>query len=630
MAEQKTVAHAPEHYTRFSVAQRIEHIVLLVSFSVLGVTGLIQKFSTSPISQAIINLLGGIEPTRIIHRTAAIIFVALCLYHALVLGYKVFVKRAGLTMLPGLGDATNAIDVLRYNLGLSKEHPKMPRYNFAEKMEYWALVWGGIVMAMTGFILWNPIATARFVPGTVIPAAKAAHGAEAILAVLAIIIWHFYSVHLKFFNKSMFTGKMTRHQMEEEHGAELEAILAGTGRPPADPAGVRRRERIYVPIALLVGLILAFGLYWFTTFEQTAIASLPPAATQVPVFVPLTGTPGATSTIENNQIGVPIPHEIAGREQCDTCHGPDGVAPYPANHAGRPNESCTICHAPGPTPTPGGEQPAGGAGQPKTIPHAIDDAAHQDCTACHGEGKIKPYPANHKTFTNDSCTACHQVAAGTPAAEGAAAATPEAGSTAAAGGPPAMPANHDPNAAAYKDCTVCHGEGKVKPFPANHASFPADSCTSCHQPASATGSTPAASETSAATPEAGSTAAAGGPPAMPANHDPNAAAYKDCTVCHGEGKVKPFPANHASFPADSCTSCHQPASATGGASSSTPAPGGSASGAAPLIPAFHDLTSGAYTDCTKCHGEGKIRPFPANHVSFSNDQCTSCHQLAEQ
>ena len=88
------------------------------------------------------------------------------------------------------------------------EPPQEARYTFGEKVEYWSVVWGTVIMAVTGFMMWNPISTLRFLPGEAIPAAKAAHGGEAVLAVLAIIIWHFYHVHIKTFNKSMFTGKL--------------------------------------------------------------------------------------------------------------------------------------------------------------------------------------------------------------------------------------------------------------------------------------------------------------------------------------------------------------------------------------------------------------------------------------
>jgi predicted CXXCH cytochrome family protein len=157
----------------------------------------------------------------------------------------------------------------------------------------------------------------------------------------------------------------------------------------------------------------------------------------------------------------------------------------------------------------------------------------------------------------------------------------------------------------YQDCTTCHGADKIKPFPANHASFPADSCTACHQAVAA-----------GATPQAGETPAAGGPKPIP--HSIEGDAYKDCTTCHGSDKLKPFPANHASFATGSCTTCHQPATSAGST--------GSTASAAPEIP--HAIEGDAYKDCTFCHGADKIKPFPANHASFAVDACTACHKPA--
>ena len=127
----------------------------------------------------------------------------------------------------------------------------MGRYTFEEKLEYWALIWGNLVMIATGFLLWNPIATARLFPGQVIPAALAAHGGEALLAVLAVIVWHGYGVHLRHFNRSMFTGSMTAAEMRQEHPLELEAILAGRAPAEPEPGTLRRHRRVFLPVAAL-------------------------------------------------------------------------------------------------------------------------------------------------------------------------------------------------------------------------------------------------------------------------------------------------------------------------------------------------------------------------------------------
>lgn len=274
---------------RFERSQRVEHALLLLSFTVLSITGLPQKWSTSDWGSAMIWLMGGIELVRIIHRMAATLLMAQTIYHAVIVSYKVIVKRVRMSMLPGWQDVKDGLQALGYNLGLLKTPPAMGRYNFGEKVEYWAVIWGTVIMIITGFMLWNPIATVRFLPGEFIPAAKAAHGGEALLAVLSILTWHAYHVHIKHFNKSMFTGYLSRHAMEEEHSLELEEMAAGRTMDVVDPEMVMRRRRVFVPIAAVVSLVMLVGLYFFVTFEHTAITTVPREA--IDVFVPLAPTP---------------------------------------------------------------------------------------------------------------------------------------------------------------------------------------------------------------------------------------------------------------------------------------------------------------------------------------------------
>jgi formate dehydrogenase gamma subunit len=278
-------------YVRFSLAHRIEHAVLLVSFTVLAVTGLPQKFIEAGWAQTMIGLMGGIEFIRQIHHFAAIVLMLETVYHLVSVGYRMFVRHVRLTMLPGLRDVQGALNAFLHNLGLRKEAPQFGRYTYGEKFEYWAVVWGTVVMVITGFMLWNPIATANFLPGQFIPAAKAAHGGEALLAVLAIIIWHFYNVHLKQFNKSMFTGQLDEHEMLEEHSLELADLKAGLADTPVDAATLKKRQRIYYPIAAGVSAVLLFSVFAFITFEQTALETVPPRRETAQAFSPLTPTP---------------------------------------------------------------------------------------------------------------------------------------------------------------------------------------------------------------------------------------------------------------------------------------------------------------------------------------------------
>lgn len=272
-----TDAPQPVHQ-RFSRSDRAQHLLMLLSFLVLTVTGLPQRYIylNHPFVDGSIDLLGGIEAVRVTHRWAAIVLMAVSVYHLLAVGHRLFVRRRRLSMLPRYRDALDALHSVRYNLGLARERPRMDRYTWEEKVEYWSLVWGTVVMVVTGFMLWNPVATARFLPGEFIPAAQVVHGGEAVLAILAVLIWHFYAVHVRQFNRSMFTGTLTEHEMEHEHPLELARIRAGEHHT-ATPREMARRQRIFLPVALLVAGLLLAGLYWFVTFEQTAITTLPPS-----------------------------------------------------------------------------------------------------------------------------------------------------------------------------------------------------------------------------------------------------------------------------------------------------------------------------------------------------------------
>lgn len=312
-------------YRRFSLSDRIEHWVQMLSFTTLGLTGLVQKYHTSPISTTLITWMGGIETVRIIHRVAAVVMILGIIYHIGSVGYKLYVLRARPSMLPTLKDVRAAWDSFLYNLGRKRERPQEGRYTFGEKLEYWAFVWGALVMAITGFMLWNPIITSRVLPGEVIPAAKAAHSAEALLAVLAIIIWHFYNVHIRHFNKSMFTGYLSEEEMLEEHPLELADLKSGTAALPLDPADTARRRRIFFPVYFGVAAALLLGTYFFVTAEETAITTVPPAE-EVVVFAPYTPTPLPTP------LPTPTPAPVSAAtweggvaallaDRCGKCHG---------------------------------------------------------------------------------------------------------------------------------------------------------------------------------------------------------------------------------------------------------------------------------------------------------------------
>jgi cytochrome b subunit of formate dehydrogenase len=314
-------------YTRFNISERIEHAVLLVSFTILGITGLAQKYADSQAGAFTLQLFGGIETSRTIHHFAAFILIGVSIYHIMAVAYRVFVMRASLNMLPLPSDFVHLYQDILFYISKRRRKAYYGRYNYAEKAEYWAVVWGTVIMAITGFMMLNPIATTRFLPGEFIPAAKAAHGNEALLAVLAIILWHFYHVHLKHFNKSMFTGKLTDEEMREEHPAELMMIKAGGDNQRPSAQSIRQRENLFFPVAMVITVALTFGLYKFATFEVTAIATIPPGET-APIFVPFTPTPSP----------IPVPTATSG---------PGGLTSWDSGISQLLASRCGTCHVQG-------------------------------------------------------------------------------------------------------------------------------------------------------------------------------------------------------------------------------------------------------------------------------------------
>jgi len=150
------------------------------------------------------------------------------LYHL----YYIFLTQRGkqllIDLLPVWKDITDAIAVMKYNLGFSKEKPKFGRFSYIEKSEYWALVWGTLVMAITGVILWFDNIFLGLLTKLWWDVARTVHYYEAWLATLAIIIWHFYFVifnpDIYPLNLAFWKGTLTEEEMEEEHPLELEEL----------------------------------------------------------------------------------------------------------------------------------------------------------------------------------------------------------------------------------------------------------------------------------------------------------------------------------------------------------------------------------------------------------------------
>jgi len=208
---------------RMNFSQRAQHAALAISFVVLAVTGFALKFPDSWLAK----LLGSSEPfRRASHRIAGIVLLLVGAYHIIYIMATRDGRKLLKDLLPRKKDLDDVTDNARYLTGLSASKPKFSRFGYAEKMEYWAVIWGTIIMGVTGLMIWFKIDATHFVPRWAVDIALTIHYYEAILACLAILVWHFYHVifdpDIYPYNSACLNGRVSEQWLEEEH--PLEAV----------------------------------------------------------------------------------------------------------------------------------------------------------------------------------------------------------------------------------------------------------------------------------------------------------------------------------------------------------------------------------------------------------------------
>lgn len=219
--------------TRFNRTERIEHLLAMTSFTLLVVTGLPQIWPESTVGGALIGLWGGIGMTRIIHRVTGVAFVGLLVLHVGRALVRVVRSHRAPIMFATRKDFRDTLQTIRHFLGTAPA-PRIGKFDFRAKFEYWGLFLGGTLMSVTGFMLLFPELFSWLIPGSVIAAGRELHGLEGTFAVLVVILWHSWTVILRPeifpLDKSIFTGKMAVGRLREEHPLEYERIF---GAQPA-------------------------------------------------------------------------------------------------------------------------------------------------------------------------------------------------------------------------------------------------------------------------------------------------------------------------------------------------------------------------------------------------------------
>jgi len=259
------VIKAESDYIRFTVGERIQHWTLAASFILLSLTGFALKYTWQiPFLEA----QQGAIMRGFVHRAAAVVFIALSVYHVF---YLTFTRRGRLNLRalaprirsikdvicrcaacfrlgpPSAADWRNLIDTVKYNLGLTATRPAMGRFTYAEKMEYYGLIWGSAVMIATGLILWFETPFLNRFQYWTFELATTAHYYEAVLATLSIFVWHFYftiyNPRVFPLSKTMITGRVSREEMEIDHALELLTIEKEDTISESESEQKRSREK---------------------------------------------------------------------------------------------------------------------------------------------------------------------------------------------------------------------------------------------------------------------------------------------------------------------------------------------------------------------------------------------------
>ena len=261
---------------RFSLIDRVLHLMVIISFFGLVMTGVPLHFAHEPWAGFLIRLHGGVEVAGVIHRVCAVITFTYFFTHigTLVVRFlrapdrKAFLLGPN-SMVPRMKDGRDLVQQFRWFFGRGPR-PEFDRYSYMEKFDYWAVFWGVAIIGGSGLLLWFPALFSSWLPGWAFNVATIIHGDEALLALVFIFTIHFFNGQLrpeKFpLDVVVFTGRATQEYMEEEHPVEMDRLAADGSieeriAPPPE-RGLYIGALILGAAAILIGLTLAGLVIW--------------------------------------------------------------------------------------------------------------------------------------------------------------------------------------------------------------------------------------------------------------------------------------------------------------------------------------------------------------------------------
>ncbi|TKB11380.1 formate dehydrogenase subunit gamma [Desulforhopalus sp. IMCC35007] len=353
----------PTEIIRLHKQERIQHLLTFLTFVILVITGYMLRIP----EEAIVKL-GKYGQTifyyrSLIHRVAGVAMILTALYHMVYLGASKQGRAFFIDMLPTFKDIKDVFANIAYYIGIRPRPPEFERFDYREKAEYWALVAGTVIISVTGIFLWSEGYWSKFI----LDLSILIHGMEAILATLAIIVWHFYAVHWKPgqfpMNNTWIDGKISAHHLKEEHYLQYARLVKEGKLAPVDDSkehgeigqlagkkGFVQSFREFISLASIfffavVSFLLVKILYFPPNYQGDAQAAMQ----QRSELEKLINKPKQQETSNHfHNMDQTVKLQIANPPICVTCHGtfPHGKAPDIRSFLNMHNYfmACETCH----------------------------------------------------------------------------------------------------------------------------------------------------------------------------------------------------------------------------------------------------------------------------------------------
>lgn len=217
---------------RMTPTQRVVHLVLIVAILMLLVSGLALAYHEQAWARTVIGMMGGLGGRNLVHRAGALLLVSIFVFHVAATNLSASHQRNALASVPRPGDLKAGLSGFLFRLTGRGQAPAYGHYTPMQKIQYWLIFLGCLVMGLSGAVLWSPKVALELFPKSVFDLMLVVHSSQAQWVFILLILWHLWDVHMASgnfpMNPAWITGRMRTDLFKAQHAAEWEAMQKGT------------------------------------------------------------------------------------------------------------------------------------------------------------------------------------------------------------------------------------------------------------------------------------------------------------------------------------------------------------------------------------------------------------------